>query len=106
MVVLRGAQRVEAAVELTDHLEPYEHPFVGPPAATAIRRRNRESSVRYVYPGSPAAEAGIQAQDRLLALVGKPVNQVAEAWQILANHEPKAKGRSPFSGGPEARSRS
>jgi serine protease Do len=47
-------------------------------------------TVRYVYPGSPAAEAGIQAGDRLLTLAGTPLPDLSAALQVLANYEPKA----------------
>jgi len=47
--------------------------------------------VRYVYPGSPAAEAGIRAEDRLVRLADKPVTDVASAWQTLGNYEPQQK---------------
>jgi serine protease Do len=90
MVVLRGDQRVEVVVELADKLEPYENPFLGllpDRSATAIPG----VTIRYVYPGSPAAEAGIRAEDRLVRLSGKPVTDVASAWEILGNYEPKQK---------------
>ena len=43
-------------------------------------------SVRYVHPDSPAAEAGIQAEDRLLAINDKPVGQrsTEETWKLIA----------------------
>ena len=95
VVALRGKQRIETTVELADHLDPYEHPFVG-----LLPRRDATTqpgvAVRYVYPGSPAAEAGVQPQDRVLTLGGKPVNNVAEAWEILANHEPQGKLAATF----------
>lgn len=88
MVVLRGDQRVELAVELIDRLEPYENPFLGllPDRSTGGKPG---LTVRYVYPGSPAAEAGIQAEDRLVRLSDKSVTDVASAWEILGNYEPK-----------------
>ncbi len=90
MVVLRGDQRVEFAVELTDKLEPYENPFLGllPERSPAAKPG---VTVRYVYPGSPAAEVGIRAEDRLVRLSDKPVTDVASAWEILGNYEPKQK---------------
>lgn len=88
LVVLRGDQRVEVVVELADKLEPYQNPFLGllPDRSPAEKPG---VTVRYVYPDSPAAEAGIRAQDRLVRLADKPVTDVASAWEILGNYEPK-----------------
>jgi serine protease Do len=89
LVVRRGDQQIEMTLELADKLEPYQHPFLG-----VLPRRAADPEqgivVRYVYSGSPAAEAGIQAGDRLLTLAGTPVPDVAAAWQVLANYEPNA----------------
>jgi serine protease Do len=90
LIARRGEERLEAAVQLTDKLEPYEHPFLGvlpdrspaPPAGI---------TVRYVYPGSPAAEAGIEVEDRLVRLDEKPIADLNAALEILANHEPREK---------------
>ncbi|NLF71138.1 MAG: PDZ domain-containing protein [Candidatus Anammoximicrobium sp.] len=88
MVVLRGARRVEIVVELAGRLEPYETPFLGllPDRSPAAKPG---VVVRYVYPGSPAAKAGLRAEDRLVRLSDKPVADVASAWEILGNYEPK-----------------
>ena len=90
IAVLRGEQRLEFVVALTDKLEPYENPFLGllPDRSPAAKPG---VTIRYVYPGSPAAEAGIRAQDRLVRLADKPVKEVASAWEILGNYEPKQK---------------
>lgn len=87
LVAMRDDKRIEAIVELTDKLEPYEHPFVG-----VLPWRSPTSApgvvVRYVYPGSPAAEAGVEAKDRIVELAGEAVADLEAALGILANHEP------------------
>lgn len=87
LVVMRDDKRVEAVVELTDKLEPYEHPFVG-----VLPWRSPTSDpgivVRFIYPGAPAAEAGMKVKDRIVELAGKPVADLDTALEILANHEP------------------
>ena len=90
IVALRGDKRVEATVELTDKLEPYEYPFLG---LLPLRGAGGQPgvAVRYVYPGSPAAEAGVRAGDRVTALGGTAVADVAGALQVLANQLPKDK---------------
>ena len=87
LVVMRDDKRIEAIVELTDKLEPYQHPFVG-----VLPWRSPASDpgvvVRYVYPGGPAAEAGVAAKDRIVELAGKPIADVKTALEVLANQEP------------------
>jgi len=87
LVVMRDDKRIEAIVELTDRLEPYEHPFVG-----VLPWRSQTSDpgvvVRFVYPGSPAAEAGVETMDSIVEMAGKPVADLKTALEILANHEP------------------
>lgn len=89
LVVRRDDQQIEMTLELTDKLEPYQHPFLG---VLPMRDADPEPGivVRYVYPGSPAAEAGIQVGDRLLMLAGTPVPERSAALQVLANHEPQS----------------
>ncbi len=84
MIVERDGQRLERTVQLVDRLEPYTHPFLGVlpervPATPLV--------VRYVYPDSPAAESGLEPGDELLALAEQPVEDVAAALEVLANHE-------------------
>jgi serine protease Do len=87
LVAMRDDQRIEVQVELADKLEPYENPFVG-----ILPDRSPSSEpgvvVRYVYPGSPADEAGLVAEDRLVRLDEKPLADLDGALEILANLEP------------------
>jgi len=79
-------ERREAAIELAAKLIPYEHPFLG----ILPRREASGIVVRYVYPGSPAAAAGIQPGDRITAVDGAEVATAAEVRTAVANLEPKA----------------
>jgi len=73
LAVTRGSERIERDVELVARLDPYEHPFLGilpMRAAPADGKNARDGKgdgagvkVRYVYPESPAAQAGVAPGD-------------------------------------------
>ena len=54
-------------------------------------------TVRYVYPESPAAAAGIAAGDVLVSFQGEPIQNRIELWQKMGALEPGSGGpnRSP-----------
>lgn len=87
VAVLRGDDRIEVEVELTDAIQPYENPFLG-----ILPRRDRDDApavvVRYVYPGSPADEAGIQVGDALTHLADDAVADVAACYEQFAQYQP------------------
>jgi serine protease Do len=73
VVVVRGQERLERELTLVQTVEPYERPFLG-----LLPRRDADAGkgavvVRYVYPESPAAKAGIEAGDRIDKLNGQAV---------------------------------
>lgn len=94
IVVRRGEKemekRIEAEVELAEKLLPYQHPFLG-----ILPRRVREEKkgvvVRYVFPGSPAANAGIMPGDRIVSLAGKEVPDGGTMQELITAHEKGAK---------------
>ncbi|HEV7225839.1 MAG TPA: PDZ domain-containing protein [Pirellulales bacterium] len=84
VAVLRGEKRLEFDLELVDHLDPYQRPFFG-----ILPRRGPVEApdgvlVRYVYPDSPAAKAGVRPGDKLVAAAGKPVKHRYELVEIAA----------------------
>ncbi len=88
VTVLRGRQRIEAQLTLAAKLEPFQHGFLG-----VLPMRGAESqgvTVRYVYPGSPAAAAGIAAGDVLVSLKGEPIKNRSELAMKLGAMEPAA----------------
>ena len=81
-------ERREADVELADKLIPYEHPFLG---ILPLRDAPTGVRVRYVYPSSPAAAAGVKAGDRVIAL-----GDTADHRRRTASHagrQPGAQGQ-------------
>ena len=71
VTVLRGKQRIERDVKLAAKLEPFQPGFLG---ILPMRSADEQGvTVRYVYPKSPAAAAGIAAGDVLVSLGGEPI---------------------------------
>lgn len=84
--VERDGQSQQVALELAAKLEPYQTPFLG---LLPVRRpRNPESptgvAVRYVYPHSPAAEAGLAPGDVVLKVEEAAVADAAALREQLA----------------------
>jgi serine protease Do len=86
LTVLRGKERFEREMTLVEKLEPFQHGFLG----ILPMRGAKENgvTVRYVYPKSPAATAGIAIGDTLVALNGKPVLGRIEMIEKIGATEP------------------
>ena len=87
LVVMRKDQRVEADVTLVVKLAPYEFPFLG---VLPMRGAAGDGGVRvrYVYPDSPAAAAGLEAGDIITALGGAPVADRDALAALLRERKP------------------
>jgi serine protease Do len=86
VTVLRGGQRIEAQFELAAKLEPFQHGFLG--ILPMRSEQGQGVTVRYVYPESPAAAAGIAAGDVLVSLQGEPIRGSGEFSLRLGALEP------------------
>jgi serine protease Do len=86
LVALRGTERIEREVELIAKLQPYAHPFLGilPLRLAADAPAAQGIEVRYVYPDSPAAKAGIAPGEVIVAAAGQPVASLAPLHERLA----------------------
>lgn len=77
VVVMRGKEKIERDLELIDKLAPYRRPFAGILPLREPTVENADAppgvTIRYVYAGSPAAKAGLQAGDRVLTLGGEEI---------------------------------
>ena len=85
IAAVRGQQRIEREITLAQTLEPFQHGFLG----VLPMRSNKEGvAIRYVYPESPAAQAGIAAGDTIVSLQGKPAASRIELLMQLGINEP------------------
>ena len=85
-VVLRGDKRIEAELELTSKLDPFQHGFLG---ILPLRDGGEAGvTVRYVYPGSPAAEAKIEPGDVIASVAGDAVVDPGELRSAVSAFEP------------------
>jgi len=86
LAVMRKDQRLEFDVELVARLLPYEHPFLG-----ILPRRDKGApgvTVRYVYPESPAAAAGLRPGDVVVSLAGEPAADRHALAAQLSRYKP------------------
>jgi len=85
-VVMRGDKRIEADLELSAKLEAFQHGFLG-----ILPLRDGDDAgvtVRYVYPGSPAAEAKIEPGDLVVSAAGDAVVDPDELRSAVSGFEP------------------
>ncbi len=84
---VRGTETLERELKLVEKLEPYQRPFFG-----LLAERTTEpgpgATVRYVYPDSPAAQAGLQAGDLVTKLQGIDVHSRDELRAAAADLDP------------------
>ncbi len=81
VVALRGDERIDREVTLAEKIDPYVTPFLGilpmRPVGKAEEADAKGIAIRYVYPDSPAAKAGLQAGDRVQSIAGTKVTTPA-----------------------------
>lgn len=93
VVVTRDGQRIEREITLAAKLEPYEHPFLGvlPMRIVADNASDdgpRGVAVRHVYAESPAAAAGIEPGDVLLAMAGDEIDDPQSLRPRISERKP------------------
>lgn len=87
LVAQRGAERIECQVELVRNIAPYQRPFLGILPRRVARGTASGVTIRYVYPESPAARAGLQVGDRLVLLEDKPLADADDLALQLSSFE-------------------
>jgi len=86
----RDGDEIETSVTLTDQLPVYRKPFLGVlPMRTTEDKDSTSVEVRNVWPGGPAAEAGVRRGDRLVAIGEHTLNTIDEAHQAMKELHPE-----------------
>ncbi|NUQ61109.1 MAG: PDZ domain-containing protein [Pirellulales bacterium] len=87
LAVVRDEKETECEAPLVAELEPYQHPFLGVlPMRTAAEAKDKPQgvTVRFVYPDSPAAKAGVEPGDVLLSVDGKAIAEAKLLRQAIS----------------------
>ncbi len=86
LAVMRDNKLLKRELTLAEKIPPYQPPFLG----VLPMRDGGQSGVkiRYVYPHSPAAKAGIIAGDVILSLDGKPINKREDIIEAMIEFQP------------------
>jgi serine protease Do len=107
----RGEEQLERSIELAGELEPFRHAFLGilPIRETSTdetvqhvhgKEENEKAGdeppvagieVRFVYPDSPASQAGIEPGDRVVSINDAPVKSIKSAVDAMNAVLPGAK---------------
>jgi len=90
VVILRGKdkKKMTLVAKLTSKLTAFKHPFLGVLPMRDIPN-TQGVVVRFVYPKSPAAKAGIVAGDILTTLNKKPIKDAAAMQDMIVAVDPK-----------------
>lgn len=95
IVALRGEERIDREVMLAEKIDPYVTPFLGVLSMRSTGKAEVDEAkgipIRYVYPDSPAAKAGLQVGDRVQSIAGA---KVATATEMREQLQPLAPGES------------
>lgn len=84
VTVRRGEQTLSRDITLTDKLRPYIAGFLGVlPERITGGEDNPGLPVRFVYPGSPAARAGLRRRDRITRIGDTPIVTVDDAFAAM-----------------------
>ncbi len=84
--VRRDGQTLDYDIELIDKLAPYERPFLGilpTPIAADEKKPPAGVGVRWVFPGSGAHAAGVEAGDRIMKVGDKDIKDRAALVEAL-----------------------
>ena len=87
VVISRGERQIETELTLAGELDSYRHAFLGIlPARSVVD--DGGLVVRRVWPASPAAQAGVEAGDRLVKIIEKELRSVNDALATLTTVHP------------------
>ncbi|MDA0832535.1 MAG: PDZ domain-containing protein [Planctomycetota bacterium] len=90
IAVRRGDQSLTVKVHLVAELLPYESGYLGilPLQATV---NDAGVSIRYVFPESPASQAGLERRDRIVQFQDQPVKDFSQLQDLVSRTLPNDK---------------
>lgn len=93
LVVRRDEKNFNATMKLVAELKPYEAGFLGilPIREPKEAVPTKSVSVRFVYPESPAAAAGIATRDRIVKVNGGEVANAQALVDLVSRQRPDSK---------------
>jgi serine protease Do len=100
----RGEEQLEPKITLVGELKPYESPFLGmlPTRPVTGVEAQPGAGVRFVYPSSPAAKAGIKTDDRVVKFNDTDITDATNLLDLVSRARPGDKAKLKFvSGGEE-----
>jgi serine protease Do len=88
--VKRGEEELEREIKLVGELKPYESPFLGilPKRPATGAEVEAGAGVRFVYPSSPAAKAGIKVDDRIVKFNDTDITDAANLLDLVSRARP------------------
>jgi serine protease Do len=88
MIVDRGGKKIESTLELVDRIPLSRMAFLGvrPLRSDAKSTKAEGVTLRYVYPASPAAKAGLQPGDVIRTFDGETIANAAALHAAMMQH--------------------
>lgn len=88
LVAMRGEEKLDFEITLTDRVDPYELPMLGILPMRVQAEEDSNLVVRGVLPKSPAEEAGLQPGDELIGIGEEKFSKLEDWFTQIADRKP------------------